>query len=71
MTWPKLIADHLRGTLEILDDVHAEPDELFKIGVVISRIENAIQIIEEGGKKEGKCKKSGRLTGPLPTRGPA
>jgi hypothetical protein len=50
MTWPTLIADHLRGSLEILDDVHAEPDELFKIGVVISRIENAIQIIEEGGK---------------------
>ena len=50
MTWPNLIADHLRGTLEILDDVHAEPDELFKIGVVISRLENAIQIMEEGGK---------------------
>jgi hypothetical protein len=54
MKWPKLIANHLRGSLEILDDVHAEPDELFKIGVVISRLENAIQIMEEGGKEEQK-----------------
>lgn len=50
MTSQQLIADHLRGTLEILDDVHAEPDELFKIGIVISRLENAIELLEEGGK---------------------
>lgn len=69
MIWPNLIVEHLRGTLKILDDVHAEPDELFKIGVVITRLENTIELLEEGERKEKAV--MGRLTGPLLRRGSA
>lgn len=47
----KEIADHLRGTLEILNQIRAEPDVLLAIGAAISRIEGLIELINEEGKR--------------------
>jgi hypothetical protein len=48
----QLIIEHLNGTVVFLDDVRADPDELFKVGAAICRLENLIEYLENEG---GKC----------------
>jgi hypothetical protein len=50
----KEIADHLRGTLEILNQIRAEPDVLLAIGAAISRLEDVIEILKGEGGGNGR-----------------
>lgn len=50
----KYLVQYLRDTVTLLDNVHAEPDELFKVGAASSRIERLIEEIRNEGGKDGR-----------------